>query len=208
MKSPVFSSSVMAVSSSMVHRLRRLTLNKHSSLFIFSDGSFFFFHCPQVKMLHSKQLQMSWSQPINWLAKGRSALASSKFQTSGLVTLMKKGLWCLGKVVEVRQSGQSYLPSDFILTTASLSPFCCHSLNKFWAEKCTVTPAYNIFSHPITNLLSLQCILMRVLSHASMKKKILNSVKFHAFLVVFKWHHGSERVNKQFLTYVKTYCFM
>ena len=65
MKTPVFSSSVMAVTSSNVHRSRCLTVN------------------------NCRWASHSW---VNWLAKGRSALASSKFQTGGRVTLMKKGI--------------------------------------------------------------------------------------------------------------------
>ena len=40
------------------------------------------------------------------------------------------------------------------------------------------------------------CVFMKILSHhsAKRKRKRLNDFKFRTFLVVFKQHHGSERV--------------
>ena len=41
------------------------------------------------------------------------------------------------------------------------------------------------------------CILMKILSHTSVKKKTkrLKVSNFALLLVIFKWHHGSEGVN-------------
>ena len=57
-----------------------------------------------------------------------------------------------------------------------------------------------IFSSPIsiTHLLSVLCILRKILWHAGAKKKTkrLKFFNFTLSLVVFREHHGSERVNK------------
>ena len=60
-------------------------------------------------------------------------------------------------------------------------------------------PANSIFSGPIKHLVSMLCVLMKVLSHANAKKlkKDLRISNFAHLLVVFKWHHGSDGVNKQ-----------
>ena len=52
------------------------------------------------------------------------------------------------------------------------------------------------------NLLSMLCVLMKICSHAGVKKKTkrLMAFNFGTFLlVVFKWHHGSEAVKIQVL---------
>ena len=48
--------------------------------------------------------------------------------------------------------------------------------------------ANGVFSFPITHLLSMQCILMKVLSHTSVKKKTerLKHFKFHTFTGHFR----------------------
>ena len=56
------------------------------------------------------------------------------------------------------------------------------------------TPANSIFSSPITNLLSILCVLMKILSHANAKKKKKMVEDIALLLVVFKWNRGSERV--------------
>ena len=68
----------------------------------------------------------------------------------------------------------------------------CHVINPFTAPACNFfgpaharTPLKNsIFSDPITHLLSVQCFLMKIFSHASSKKKTkrLNGMKFRSFI--------------------------
>ena len=55
---------------------------------------------------------------------------------------------------------------DYYFLTPSLPQW-----QDFRAERCTDAPANGIFSFPITHLLSMQHILMKVLSHTSVKKK-------------------------------------
>ena len=59
----------------------------------------------------------------------------------------------------------------------------------------TCAPVNTIFSSPLTHLLSMLCILMKILSHASVKKKTkrLTGLNFAPFLDNFMWH-GSEGV--------------
>ena len=58
-------------------------------------------------------------------------------------------------------------------------------------------PTNSVFSSPVTHLLSVLCVLMKILSHTSVKKKTkrLRGSNFTLLLVIFKWHHGSEGVN-------------
>ena len=68
----------------------------------------------------------------------------------------------------------------------------------FRAERCTDAPPNSIFSGPITHLLSVLRVLMKILSHASAKKKTkgLKVSDFAVLLVaVFESHYGSEGVN-------------
>ena len=54
----------------------------------------------------------------------------------------------------------------------SLTPSLPQPVKKFRAERCTDSPANSIFPGPIaTHPLSVLCVLMKVLSHASAKKK-------------------------------------
>ena len=56
------------------------------------------------------------------------------------------------------------------------------------------TPLRNsVCSGPITHLLSVLCVWMKILSHASAEKKIKRLRTF--ILVFFKWYHGSDGVN-------------
>ena len=59
---------------------------------------------------------------------------------------------------------------------------------KFLAERCMDVPASSIFSIPITHLLSMLCVLMAILSHASVKKKTkkLKGFKIHTFTGCFQ----------------------
>ena len=51
-------------------------------------------------------------------------------------------------------------------------------------------PANSIFSGPVTQLLSVMCVLMKILSHANVKKKKkgLRILNFALLFVVFKRH--------------------
>ena len=50
----------------------------------------------------------------------------------------------------------------------------------------------------ITNIISILCVSIKILSHIIAKKKTkkLKDSNFALLLVVLKWHDGSERVNK------------
>ena len=52
------------------------------------------------------------------------------------------------------------------------------------------------FVGSITNLISISCVLIKILSHIAAKKKTkrLKDSNFALLLVVLKWCHGSERV--------------
>ena len=67
---------------------------------------------------------------------------------------------------------------DSLLLTPSLPQAV-----KLRVERCTDAPANSIFSSPITQLLLMLCVVMKVLPHASAKKKTkrLKGVKFHTF---------------------------
>ena len=58
-------------------------------------------------------------------------------------------------------------------------------------------PANSLFSGPVTHLLSMLWVLMKILSQANAKKKTkcLRVSNFVILLVVFKWQYGSEGVN-------------
>ena len=73
---------------------------------------------------------------------------------------------------------------------------------KFPAERRRDAPVNSIFSGSLTHLLSLLCVSMKILSHASAKrkerkkeKKGLRVSNFPLLLNVFKWHRGREGVN-------------
>ena len=91
-------------------------------------------------------------------------------------------------------------------------------LNPFTAPACKIsrlkytrTCLYNSkFSGPLTHPFSVLCVLMKILSHTSVKNKTerlkgfrfwktrqkgLRVLDFALLLVVFQWHHGSEWVN-------------
>ena len=80
-------------------------------------------------------------------------------------------------------------------------------LNHFTAPACKIsgltdaqTPLKNsVCSGPITHLLSVLCVWMKIFSHANAKtqKGLRVSNNFSLLLVVFKCHHGSERVNTE-----------
>ena len=59
-------------------------------------------------------------------------------------------------------------------------------------------PANSILSHPITNLLSVLCILMQSFHMLMQKRKQkgLSVSSFTLLLVIFKWHNGRERVRE------------
>ena len=59
----------------------------------------------------------------------------------------------------------------------------------FRAERCTDTPTNSIFSGPITHLFSMQCVLMKILSHAGAKKKTKRLTILH-----FCWSFSSDIV--------------
>ena len=68
----------------------------------------------------------------------------------------------------------------------NINPFIAsQQTSNFLARKCSHTVANRIFSGPITNLLSIPCILLQFLSHANVKKR-LTDFKFHVLLVIFK----------------------
>ena len=71
-----------------------------------------------------------------------------------------------------------------------INPFSAAACKTFWPKKCTYTNS--IFSSRITNLIS-QCGFWWISFHMLMWKTQRIS-KFLLLLVVFKWHHGSERV--------------
>ena len=52
-----------------------------------------------------------------------------------------------------------------------INPFTAQACKNFRAERCTDVPANSIYSTPITRLLSMLCVLMKILLHASAKKK-------------------------------------
>ena len=57
------------------------------------------------------------------------------------------------------------------------------SMYNFRAKRCMDTPANSICSSPVTHLLSMPCVLVKILSHTSAKKKTkrLQGFKFHTF---------------------------
>ena len=59
---------------------------------------------------------------------------------------------------------------------------------KFRAEICTDAPSDSTFSGPATYVLAILCVLMKILSHASAKKKtkMLNLSNFALLMVVYK----------------------
>ena len=62
-----------------------------------------------------------------------------------------------------------------------------------------------IFSGPITNLLSVPCVLMPILSRVTRKRK-QNCFRMWNFIllpVFFKWQNGTERVNCDLLTFLR-----
>ena len=59
---------------------------------------------------------------------------------------------------------------------------------KFRAEMCTAAPSDSIFSGPATYVLAILCVLMKVLSHASAKRKqkCISVSNFALLMVVYK----------------------
>ena len=64
-----------------------------------------------------------------------------------------------------------------------INPFTTQACKKFRAERCTHAPENGIFSGPITDLLLMLCVSMKILSHASAKEKTerLKNAKFRTF---------------------------
>ena len=62
-------------------------------------------------------------------------------------------------------------------------------LEKFQAEKCTKVPANIVFWGPMTDLLSIPCVLMKILSHGKLNvtkiTKRLRNFKFCTFISIF-----------------------
>ena len=75
------------------------------------------------------------------------------------------------------------------------------NINPFTAPACTIswlksahTCLKTTFSGPITYVLSSMCVWMKIFSLVSAKKKTKRLKDFRCrLLVVFKWHHGSQR---------------
>ena len=66
----------------------------------------------------------------------------------------------------------------------------------FRVKRRTEVPADSVFSGPITRLLSMLRVLMKIFSQARAKKKTegFKVLNFALLLVVFKRHHANERV--------------
>ena len=69
----------------------------------------------------------------------------------------------------------------------SINPFTAQPV-KLRAEICTDAPAHSIFSGPVTHLLSVLYILMKIHSHASAKEKTkrLKGFQFCSFIGRFQ----------------------
>ena len=88
----------------------------------------------------------------------------------------------------VRQGTRTNPPSLAVLITGSDSPLCDSLLRPafnpftarackiFRAERWTDAPVNSLFSAPMTHLLSMVCVLMKILSHASAKKKTKSKI--------------------------------
>ena len=77
---------------------------------------------------------------------------------------------------------------DQHLTLLTCRGLHCSDLYNFRAERCTDAPANSIFSGPMTHLLSVLCVSVKILSHASAKKKTkrLKDFKFRTFIGGFQ----------------------
>ena len=80
----------------------------------------------------------------------------------------------------------------------TINPSLPQHVKNVQAARCTDVPSNSIFSNPVTHLLSMLCVLMKLLLPASVKKKRKGSrVSNFTFIGHFKWHHGSEGVKKR-----------
>ena len=74
----------------------------------------------------------------------------------------------------------------------------------FCAERCSDLPPNSIFFDPIAHLLSVLCVLMKIVSHTSEKKqtKRLKGLKFHTFIGIVqelcesRWTSWAVRPNE------------
>ena len=72
--------------------------------------------------------------------------------------------------VKHQSSGVDILILEILLVEWCLTPFHCPSLYDFRAEKCTHMSTNSIFSGPITNLISILWLLMKIRSRGDAKK--------------------------------------
>ena len=87
------------------------------------------------------------------------------------------------------------------------------AINPFAAQACIISGLKSArrrlqrvyFPGPISNLLSVLCVLMQTLSGVMRKRKqeCFRIWNFTLLLVVFKWHHDSERVKRPMLCSAK-----
>ena len=102
------------------------------------------------------------------------------------------GKSCRGRTVSVHKSG-CLVETGIIIChqahrfIASLTPSLPQPV-KFLGERCMDMPANSIFSSPITYLPSRLCVMMKILSHASVKKKTkrLKGFRFRTFSGCFQ----------------------
>ena len=71
---------------------------------------------------------------------------------------------------------------DIYYYSKEFNSFAAHSVN-FRGLLCTDAPSDSVFSGPVTHLLLMLCVLMKILSHASAKTKTkrLKGFKFRTF---------------------------
>ena len=73
-----------------------------------------------------------------------------------------------------------------------LTPSLPQPVKNFRAQRCTDAPANSLFSGPVTHLFSMLWVLMKILSHANVKKKtkMPKSFKFRNFIGCFQVTSG------------------
>ena len=78
--------------------------------------------------------------------------------------------------------------TDGVCISSYVNPIHCPSLYNFRAERYTDAPTNSIFSGPLTRLLSMLCVLMKILSRAIEKKKTKRpeGFRFHTFIGRFQ----------------------
>ena len=118
-----------------------------------------------------------------------------------LVELLIRHVYMLGWLE--RAWGRSYRSWQGGLENRDFNPFAVPACKiSGLKERCPEAPANSIFSSPMTHLLSMLCVSMKIVWHTNAKKKKKKKrggggggANFALLLVFFKWHHGSEWVN-------------